>query len=907
MLRESLAIRTSILSTSHQEPMVEASFGSASFGFSADRPRDAAPLPRPSFARRESDTEFSPLEVSAETAADSPGQFADMVSQLCRSHEQSRRDQFVLEKSFRDYLGDLWRDPRHTVRSVAQYQVDAFDHYGFEEKTIGGRVIRDFHARTFPWQSPDQLHRRELIGQEIATYGYYQFCQRVANEPRPGTILCGHGPSGSGKSTFFRMRDEMLEDFSNNHREGALYRLVWRFSEAESSKFGFAVGDSARLQLGEKGVQREVLIPADNNTDPIFVIPHSRSRDGRGRSPREDLLHTLESSGRLSGGFNRDYFLSDGLDPLSRQILDHLLKHYEGDMEKILERHVKVERWSYSARLGEGLVSLKPNPDQRGDIKPISPPQRQFVRDAALETLPELQSTGSLFLRANRGVLHYADMLRPNQMDRSQGDITRFNYLLDTLETGDVQVLSHRDAAAVRNIPSFVFASADANDHNILEKMQASGFEQLRERMEFLTFPLTGRSSQEARLYEMEAGGEARHRPAPHAFETLALFACATRLLIPDPLSQNYGKEGLPELLKKLTPVSKALLLDEEKGATAINLVKEEKDELNADQTTMLTKHTALIAEEYSGGVGKTKFWLYDGSLGLSTRSASDIAGKLIAEHPDRALTAMDVCQHLAELVKGGLPYFEDIRRTKLKIRSEVEQRAHADGIKLSESDVVGKVRKMVPVPEPAEIVSEVTTYAKRRIRNDLAEALGLSTGADAERALLRYVWHLRSYLSGGSQQVPEEFRLSQMRHDGRASEVVMTGFEDGCLEASRPTTPEARAALRQSIFSKIAAWSLDNPGSRLDEQIGRALPAIVREVRLSGRTLQKRAFEQFLESAEAYGRNDGALQQDLQSNDKILKKRAEHYFDVLTNLERLGYQRDFAAREVVWALSSDE
>lgn len=213
----------------------------------------------------------------------------------------------------------------------------------------------------------------------------------------------------------------------------------------------------------------------------------------------------------------------------------------------------------------------------------------------------------------------------------------------------------------------------------------------------------------------------------------------------------------------------------------------------------------------------------------------------------------------------------------------------------------------MVPVPEPAEIVSEVTTYAKRRIRNDLAEALGLSTGADAERALLRYVWHLRSYLSGGSQQVPEEFRLSQMRHDGRASEVVMTGFEDGCLEASRPTTPEARAALRQSIFSKIAAWSLDNPGSRLDEQIGRALPAIVREVRLSGRTLQKRAFEQFLESAEAYGRNDGALQQDLQSNDKILKKRAEHYFDVLTNLERLGYQRDFAAREVVWALSSDE
>jgi hypothetical protein len=279
----------------------------------------------------------------------------------------------------------------------------------------------------------------------------------------------------------------------------------------------------------------------------------------------------------------------------------------------------------------------------------------------------------------------------------------------------------------------------------------------------------------------------------------------------------------------------------------------------------------------------------------------------MIAQHHDRSLTAMDVCQHLTELVDGGLPFFEDIRRMKLQVRSELEQKARAEGVKLSDIDVINRVNRMVPVPEPAEILSEVTTYAKRTIRNDLNDALGLSTSADAERALLRYVWHLRSHLTSGGQEVPEPFRLSQMRNDGRASEVVMSGFEDSCLDASRPSTPEAREALRRSVFSKVAAWSLDNPESRIDEHIGEALSAILREVRLSGRANQKRAFDQFLDSAEAYGRDDGSLERDLQSGDPSIKKRAEHYFDVLTNMERFGYNRESAAREIVWALTSDD
>lgn len=619
--------------------------------------------PRESYGRSFSDlsvpegnpdaSSSSPSNASSVAAVSSAAEFTTLVPELCRGFEQSRRHRLPTEISFKEYLSQLWNDRQRTVRSVAQYQVDAFEHYGFEEKVIGGRAIKDFAVRTFPWQSPALDHRRELVGQEAGTFAYCQFCQRAAQDERPRVILCVHGHSGSGKTTFFQMRDEMLEDFSRNHPEGALYRLVWRFSEAESQRFGFAIDSTdPALEVKKKG---EVRIPADNNTDPIFVIPRERAAAG-GSSPREALLEALEQGGRTDESFCKDYFLSDGLDPLSRKILDHLLEVYKGDMAAILDRHVTVERWSYSNKLAEGIVSLKPNPDLHADIRPIHQPMRKMVHDDALETLPELQSTGALFLRANRGVLHYADMFRPNQQDRAQGDLTRFNYLLDTLESGSVQVMSPRDPTALRNVPSFIFVSAHTNDHNILEKMQSSGFEQLRERMEFVSFGLVTRFKQEERVYELAVSSDVVHQPSRHALETLALFACSTRLLSPNAASSVYDVPALRDVVKKLSPVGKALLLDEARGVSAVNLVLDGSEELTAEQVKILGQHTALVADEYAGGLGQTKFWLYDGSLGLSTRSALGIAERLLADYPDQSVSAMDVCNRLSELVKGGCP-----------------------------------------------------------------------------------------------------------------------------------------------------------------------------------------------------------------------------------------------------------
>lgn len=240
----------------------------------------------------------------------------------------------------------------------------------------------------------------------------------------------------------------------------------------------------------------------------------------------------------------------------------------------------------------------------------------------------------------------------------------------------------------------------------------------------------------------------------------------------------------------------------------------------------------------------------------------------------------------------------------KQQVASKVEQELRAEGIKSSDSEVLKREKNLVPIPEPAEILGEVTEYAKRVIRDDLAEGLGLVTGREAERALQRYVWHLRSYLTEGVQLVPEEFRIGKIRNSGRASEEVMRDFEDNCLEANRPATDQARDPFRRLVFGRIAAWTLDHPGKRFDDHIEEALPAILQEVRTSGRGAQSKAFAQFLASATAHGMNDGSLEQDMRSSDKELQRRAQEYFDVVTKMERLGYPRQMVAKEIVWALT---
>lgn len=814
--------------------------------------------------------------------------------------EQSRHAELHQELTFNEYLQELVRDPSRLVRSPAQYQVDAFEHYGFDKRTILGKEILDFHVKRFPWQSGEGL-RRELVGQEVATYEYYKLCQQLARDERPSGLICAHGAPGGGKSTFFQMRNEMLEDFSKNSVKGALYRLVWVFPPDERKGIGFLQGEKSEEQGGYT-----IRIPADNNTDPFFLLSNEKATDGF-PSLREGVLNLLEKDGRINEEFNRAYFMSSGLDPLSRMIFEELVKEYKGDIGKIFEKHVRVERWHYAEDLGRGIVSLRPNPDAHADVRPIAPQYNGYPVPPALRNIAgDLHSSPSLVLNANRGVVHYSDMFRPNQMDRGEGDLSRFNSLLETIEGGVVQVLSHRDPSVMRNVQAYVLFTADTNDEHILQKRGASGFDALSERIFFLSIPLGSRFMAEAQAYEGELR-KAGRGAGPGAIEMLALFTTATRLLNPDPANPLYQEaKELPPLIEGLSAVDKALILDETTRQSRREVIGSKGREYTAEELRLLDSYAEQIAGEHMWGVGQSRFSLYDGGMGISTRSGIKMAKTIASRAGDREMSVLDVERYLKDAVKVGLPYYEEIAQARVKYAGAVTEqlRKERPNERISESDVNERLKKLFPIANPEEVLSDVISYGKRVVRRDVSNALGMDEAQDAEARLMKYVLHVRAFLNAGNFEVPKEYRLSRMRDDGKASEEVMRAFEDEHVVGESFSSSSARRAFRESVFAKMTAWSIDNPSEVLSEHLPEALPQLLEDIARSDKRRREEKLDRFLKDTIYFSSYESQFEEDLRSFDVTKVRRAQEWQGCVERLTEKGYPKDALAEYVVWALS---
>lgn len=809
--------------------------------------------------------------------------------------ERVRQSHSLQEMSFEEYLQALVREPTKYVRSPAQYQVDALEHYGFEKTTILGKEILDFKVKRFPWQSRGGL-QRELVGQELATYEYYKLCQQLAKDERPSGLICAHGAPGGGKSTFFQMRNEMLEDYSKNSDKGALYRLVWVFPPDERKGFGFLQGEEATTDG-----RFTIRIPADNNTDPFFLLPNERGIDGA-PSLREEILNLATKDG-VNERFNQSYFMSSGLDPLSQMIFEELLKEYKGDIGKIFEKHVRVERWHYAEELGRGIVSLRPNPDPHADVRPIAPQYNGYPIPPVLRNIAgDLHSSSSLILNGNRGIVHYSDMFRPNQMDRGDGDLSRFNNLLETIEGGVVQVLSHRDPSVIRNVQAYILFTADTNDEHILQKYRGSGFDALSERIFFLSIPLGSRFMAEAQAYRGELA-KTGARMAPGATEMLSLFNTATRLLTPDPDYPGYKEvKGLPELIAGLSTVDKALLLDETTKPLRREIIGSKGREYSAEELRLLEANAQTIAEEHVGGVGKTRFALYDGGMGISTRVGIKMAKTIAAQREE--VSTPDVERYLKEAIQEGLPYYNEIAAARAKYVAPVTEqlRKERPNERITESDVNQRLDKLFPVPNLSEILTDVIGYGKKVVRHDVSEALGIREAQNAESRLMKYVLHVRAYLNAGNFEVPREYRLSQMRDDGKASEEVMRAFENEHVGETFSSDAQRRA-YRETVFTTMTAWHLDNPNKVLSENLSEALPQLLEDIRRSDQRGREQKLARFLDDTVYFSSHAEQLEEDLRSFDVTKVRRAQEWRTTVERLEGMGYSRHSLAEHVVWAI----
>ena len=453
----------------------------------------------------------------------------DLSGQLKQRFDEDRQ---VL--SFAEYL-DLFREqPRQQGRSVAQYLVALFDHYGTESVDRPYGKLRRFKL----FDTEFDGGRDRLVGHEPVQNRVYAILKNFVRQRRVNKLVLLHGPNGSAKSTFISCLARAMEHYSRTP-EGALYRFNWVFpTEKLSRRKGIGFGDTTDgpggdlatyAYLTEEDVQAR--ISSDISDPPIFLVP---------KEQRSKLLDDLVPAGDTE--FVWSEYVRDGdLSHTSRQIFDALLVAYQGDYAKVL-RHVQVERLFISQRYRRAAVTIEPQLRVDAGVRQVTMDRSLSSLPPSLQNLTLHEPFGDL-VDANRGILEFNDLLkRP---------LDAFKYILSTCE---------KSTAALESCILFldVFFVGSANEKHLHAFREVPDFQAFQGRLELVRMPYLRDAKLEQQIYADQIEAAMGATPlAPHTTTIAALWAVLTRLAKPDP--ERY-REGIRKAVGELGPADKARL-----------------------------------------------------------------------------------------------------------------------------------------------------------------------------------------------------------------------------------------------------------------------------------------------------------------------------------------------------------
>jgi serine protein kinase len=205
-------------------------------------------------------------------------------------------------------------------------------------------------------------------------------------------IILLHGPVGSSKSTICRLLKRGMERYSNT-TDGIWYSYRWVDLPIE----------------GVEGIYTHAEDPCPMNEDPIKLLPipiRAKLLDRLNgilleQTPENERqgLYTLKSEGELN--------------PRCRFFMNELLKRYDGDLQKVLEKHIVVERKLYSEASRCGIATFQPKDEKNQDATELTGDLNfakigQFGADSD----PRAFNFDGEFCVGNRGLVEFIEMLK---------------------------------------------------------------------------------------------------------------------------------------------------------------------------------------------------------------------------------------------------------------------------------------------------------------------------------------------------------------------------------------------------------------------------------------------------------------------------------------------------------------
>ncbi|MGM0577543.1 MAG: PrkA family serine protein kinase [Myxococcota bacterium] len=540
-----------------------------------------------------------------------------------RQLERGVHEEFVANRrvlGFDEFFEAFCQEPALHSRTAPQYLRDCIDYYGrYElERPYGGSVR--FRLFDCPWEETREgALRYRVVGHEHAQGELYRMLVNFIQEGRVSRLILLHGPNGSAKSSLIQCLARALEHYSATD-EGALYRFNWVFPSSRIAKkrLGFAESEETDepaesfAHLDEEDI--DARLTGDLRDHPLLLLPRER---------RRTLIHDLWDAGKLPADFQVGEYLIEGdLSPRSRAIADALLSTYHGDFKRLLQ-HIQVERFFFSRRYRQGIVTIEPQLH-------VDASMRQITMDQGLQSLPPSLRTMNLYeaqgdlVDANRGLVEYNDLLKK--------PLDSYKYLLATCEKGTVALPN-----AILHLDVLFLASSNEKHLNAFKEY--ADFPSFKGRMDLVKMPYLRDYRVEQHIYEEQvAHGALGDKVAPHSTYVVALWAILSRLRRPRP---DRHAEVLRPIIERLTPLEKAELYA---GA-------QEPEGLTPEQSRELWAAVPDLLDENQEDPD------YEGSFGASPREMKEVMLNALQNPQYYGLSPLGIFDELRQLVRMKTVY----------------------------------------------------------------------------------------------------------------------------------------------------------------------------------------------------------------------------------------------------------
>ncbi len=426
-----------------------------------------------------------------------------MENRLALLTQKFNRDKFRAlneEISFSEYLDRVWENPK-IIRTAYQRMYDMIMSKGTSEFTKYRKTYTRYH-----FFDDGEI---PIFGLDDTLNQFVKFVKGAAGgygtEKR---ILLFHGPVGSAKSTICRLLKRGLEDYSRTN-EGVWYTYKWVNLPIGSG--GISVKNEDECPMHEEPLK---LLTWDIlNEQLVGLNEHFRARVAE--KDRANL-YKLKVIGDL--------------DPRCKKYLNELLKIYDGDLNKVLEGHIRVIRKVHSEADRLGIGTFQPKDEKNQDSTELTGDLNwNLISHFGSDSDARAFNFDGEFCIGNRGMVEFIEILKLQK-----------EFLYDLLGATQEQNIKPKKFPQI-GIDTVLIGHT--NNPEFLKLQQDVYMEALRDRTVKIDVPYLLEWSKEIKVYEHDYGpSKVRQHVAPHTIEIAALWACLTRVKDSDEIDDLVKK-----------------------------------------------------------------------------------------------------------------------------------------------------------------------------------------------------------------------------------------------------------------------------------------------------------------------------------------------------------------------------